>query len=175
MNEQCKTVNVSTLGKASLSAVLLAAILLVSVVLPAEYNIDPLGMGKTLGLTALASPPAVAPIMLPSDGENRKDNVTLTIPAGGELEYKLAITQYGKLSYQWQAKEGELSFDFHGEPQGDTTGYFESYALSVGKEISGSLIAPFTGSHGWYWKNNGDKPVTVQLTIAGVYNIIGVK
>lgn len=166
----------ATLWKASFSAAILAAIVLLGAVLPAEYGIDPTGLGKMLGLNALAAPPKANIAMnIPTDGKSRKDSVSLTIPAGGEMEYKLAMAQYAKLQYQWQAENGELAFDFHGEPQGDTTGYFESYALSVGKEISGSLTAPFTGSHGWYWKNNSTTPVTVTLTMAGVYDIIGVK
>lgn len=166
----------ATLWKASFSATVLAAVVFVGAVLPAEYGIDPTGLGKTLGLSTLAAPPKATPmITAPTDGKSRKDSVSLTIPAGGEMEYKLAMVQYAKLQYQWQAANGELVFDFHGEPQGDTTGYFESYASSVGKEISGSLTAPFTGSHGWYWKNNGTTPVTITLMIAGVYDIIGVK
>lgn len=50
------TVSSKTLIKASFSAVILAAIALVSLILPAEYNIDPTGVGKALGLTALAQP-----------------------------------------------------------------------------------------------------------------------
>ncbi len=166
----------ATLWKASISATVLAAVLLMTVVLPAEYGIDPTGLGHALGLSALAAPAKSAPaINAPTDGKSHKDTVSLTIPAGGEMEYKLAITQYGKLQYQWRTDGGELAYDFHGEPQGDTTGYFESYALSVGKEISGSLTAPFTGSHGWYWQNKSSTPVTVQLTTVGVYDIIGIK
>ena len=166
----------TTLWKASISAIAVAAVLLVTVVLPAEYGIDPTGVGETLGLTALAAPSTVTSVInAPTDGKTRKDTVSLTIPAGGEMEYKLAIAQYGKLQYQWRTDGGELAYDFHGEPKGDTTGYFESYALSVGKEISGSLTAPFEGSHGWYWKNNGTTPVTITLTVAGIYEIIGVK
>lgn len=166
----------ATLWKASFSATALAAVLFVGVVLPAEYGIDPTGFGKMLGLSALATSSKATPVInTPTDINSRKDTVNLTIPPGGEMEYKLAIAQYGKLHYQWRAEGGDVEFDFHGEPKNDTTGYFESYALSVGKEISGSLTAPFEGSHGWYWKNHGTTPVTINLTMAGVYNIIGVK
>jgi hypothetical protein len=43
-----------------------------------------------------------------------------------------------------------LYFDLHGEPQGDTTGYFESYAIATLRAMKGSFTSPFSGSHGWY-------------------------
>ena len=48
------TVSTKTLVKASISAVVVAAIALVTFILPAEYNIDPTGIGNKLGLTELA-------------------------------------------------------------------------------------------------------------------------
>ncbi|MCP4057734.1 MAG: hypothetical protein GY738_10545, partial [Pseudoalteromonas sp.] len=63
----------------------------------------------------------------------------------------------------------------HGEPAGDTTGYFESYAIANLSEMKGSFTAPFGGSHGWYWKNNSDNPVAIQLLVKGQYKVIGLK
>ena len=40
--------SVATLIKASIAAVIIATIALVLVILPAEYNIDPTGIGKAL-------------------------------------------------------------------------------------------------------------------------------
>lgn len=44
----------STLGKASLAALASSAVILTIFVLPAEYGIDPTGIGKSIGLTAMA-------------------------------------------------------------------------------------------------------------------------
>jgi hypothetical protein len=41
--------------------------------------------------------------------------------------------------------------------------------------MKGSFTSPFDGSHGWYWKNNSDKPVAVQLIVEGRYEVIGLK
>ena len=38
-------------------------------------------------------------------------------------------------------------------------------------EASGTLTAPFSGIHGWYWENVGDQEITVTLTSAGYYNM----
>ena len=47
-------------GKGLLATVLvtavIAAIVLVTIVLPAEYNVDPTGIGRMLGLTSLSDP-----------------------------------------------------------------------------------------------------------------------
>lgn len=43
--------------KSVLAAIGVAAIVLIAFVLPAEYGIDPLGVGRALGLTAIHAPP----------------------------------------------------------------------------------------------------------------------
>ncbi|MCH8313601.1 MAG: hypothetical protein IID17_11515 [Nitrospinae bacterium] len=68
-----------------------------------------------------------------------------------------------------------LFFDFHGEPQGDTTGYFESYTVSTANNARGSFTASFEGSHGWYWGNKGQINIVVTLKTEGNYKIIGIK
>ena len=61
MNNSANPVQSSkTLVKATLTAALLAAVLLVTVILPAEYNLDPTGLGKSLGLTKLAVSEAIS-------------------------------------------------------------------------------------------------------------------
>jgi hypothetical protein len=62
--------------------------------------------------------------------------------------------------------------EFHAEPDGAPRGYAETYEMADGKsEASGTLTAPFSGIHGWYWENKGTEPVTVTLTSAGYYNM----
>lgn len=36
------------------------------------------------------------------------------------------------------------------------------------REAAGTFTAPFAGAHGWYWKNTGRQPVTVQVSVVGV-------
>lgn len=171
----------ATLVKASIAASALAAVVLTTCILPAEYGIDPLGAGKTLGLTALSGAQAtpqqevllVQPQLDRGSKPERQDQVSITIPAGKGLEYKLLMDQYAHLEYEWQTSGTPLYFDFHGEPEGDTTGYFESFAITTSDKVKGSLTTPFAGSHGWYWKNRSSKPVEVTLTIKGNYTIKG--
>ena len=65
---------------------------------------------------------------------------------------------------------GPVKVDMHGEPPnaGDEefTSYWEERQLS---SAQGSFTAPFTGKHGWYWRNKGETPVTVKLRTSGFY------
>ena len=36
-------------------------------------------------------------------------------------------------------------------------------------EAQGSFTAPFAGTHGWYWRNKGETPVTVTVKTTGFY------
>jgi hypothetical protein len=167
--------SVATLIKASIAAVIIASAALVLVILPAEYNIDPTGIGKTLQLTSIAEAAEVAtvaevPPVKPSVAE-RSDTVTIEIPANKGLEYKLLMEKYAHIEYEWSTDGEALYFDFHGEPRGDTTGYFESFAITTSNNMKGTLTTPFAGSHGWYWKNTTDTPVIVTLSIKGSYVI----
>lgn len=168
-----------TLIKATLIAIAVSAIALVLVILPAEYNIDPTGVGNKLGLSVLAGSTDTTPMATESgnqsDGVTTQQIIEITVPAKKGIEYKLQINQYDKLSYEWITDGTAIYFDLHGEPEGDTTGYFESYAIATLDGMKGSFTAPFTGSHGWYWKNTSDKPVNIQLIIDGHFQIIGLK
>jgi hypothetical protein len=97
------------------------------------------------------------------------------VPAGEGIEYKFRMNQHDKLFYEWITDGEPLYFDLHGEPEGNTTGYFESYAIATLDSMEGSFTAPFTGSHGWYWKNTSTKPVAIQLIVNGQYQIIGLQ
>ena len=98
-----------------------------------------------------------------------QDTIIVTIPAGSDIEYKLQLAKGASLKYLWQTDQGDLFFDFHGEPEGDTTGYFKSYQKNTKPHSSGSLTTEFAGTHGWYWKNSNSFPVTITLNIDGQY------
>ena len=180
----------------SLIATLIASFVLIAFVLPAEYGIDPTGLGKKAGLTVLAEkanyPMQVMAIPLPTQklaeitcshasamaGGNSvegpwQDTVMITLPPNKGLEYKFHLTRGALFEYSWATDGTKLYFDFHGEPKGDKTGYFKSYKESIDDQSSGDLAAPFEGSHGWYWENKSKMPATIILNTKGSYRIIG--
>ena len=187
-------------------AALLATVILISAVLPAEYGIDPTGLGKMMGLTALSvqtkatsQPIAITcPVLPPQAAEvssqhqkqatnqatgskatqkqpqaQWQDSVKIRVPAGKGLEYKFHLLKGAALEYSWATDGAKLYFDFHGEPQGDKTGYFKSFKESTDNQASGALTAPFEGPHGWYWENKTRSPVTILLNTKGSYHILG--
>jgi len=107
--------------------------------------------------------------------DHQSDTINITIPARGDKEYKLSIEKGASLTYTWKTDNDKLFFDFHGEPAGDTTGFFQSYKKNTASESTGTLSAPFTGTHGWYWKNNSASPVTVMLDVEGQYQRLDLK
>jgi hypothetical protein len=99
-----------------------------------------------------------------------QDTITISIPARGEIEYKLLIDEGNTLEYTWKTDGARLFYDFHGEPTGGAEGYFESFEKRTDSRAGGELVATFTGTHGWYWDNNsGTEPVTIELKIKGKY------
>lgn len=98
-----------------------------------------------------------------------QDTITVNIPAHGETEYKLMLAKGGAFDFNWRLDKGIVYFDFHGEPKGDTSGYFESFKTAMDAQSSGSLTAGFEGTHGWYWKNDNDFPVEITLNVKGDY------
>ncbi|MBU3018214.1 hypothetical protein KO519_11020 [Paraglaciecola agarilytica] len=170
-------VSTKTLVKSTIAATIIAAVVFVCFILPAEYNIDPTHIGHKLGLTALAHHEDEPTLAAQGSAvtEQGQQVVEVTVPAGKGIEYKFHMNQYDKMTYEWLTDGEPLYFDLHGEPEGDTTGYFESYAIATLSEMKGSFTAPFTGSHGWYWKNTSEQPVTIQLIVKGQYTVIGLK
>ena len=114
--------------------------------------------------------PAVAAEQAVATGQaQRADTIAIVIPARGSKEYKLEVGQGSAFEYTWNTDGGELFYDFHGEPAGDTTGYFKSYEKNTASAASGTLTASFDGTHGWYWKNKSSSPVSIELNLKGSY------
>ncbi len=194
-----------SLINASLAAVLLAVVILFAAVLPAEYGIDPTGLGKKMGLTTLSETTqkthSVSVLNCNKPGQSLaentaktvaanpdsdiqaienvneikwKDTVKIVIPPKKGLEYKFALVKGAVLKYSWLTDGTPIYFDFHGEPKGETNGYFKSYQEMKGGETNGALTAPFEGIHGWYWENDTNQPITIQLSTLGNYEILGI-
>ena len=175
-----------SLVKATAIAAVTAGVLLVTTILPAEYGIDPTGLGKSMGLTALTaanvtepeggSAPAsvellgaaIGPVWK-SDVGFRSDKMSLTLMPRQGAEIK-AIMQAGEnFVFHWEVEGGDVSFDMHGEPPNGGDDFTSFWVGRNETKASGSFEAPFEGTHGWYWQNNGTDPVTVHLTTAGYY------
>ena len=167
------------------AALLLAGVLLVTVILPAEYAVDPLGTGAKLGLLELGetgkqvaaleagkgSAPSGVPILAPQEKAFAQETVTFQVKPKEGFEYKYRLEKGEALLYSWSAS-APMNAEFHAEPDGAPRGYAQSYEKKDGMTgASGTLTAPFSGIHGWYWQNTTGQDQTVTLTTAGYYNL----
>ena len=154
---------------ATLTAIAAGLVTLVTVIMPAEYNIDPTGIGARLGLTALSPEQLIEAPSALSDPANIDGLTTLVIPAGSGKEFKLEMTEGSQVDFEWITDGVSIYVDTHGEPFNDTSGYFKSYVITTTSEMKGSFTAPFAGTHGWYFRNDSQQDITVQLFFEGQY------
>lgn len=165
--------------KATVTATACAAVLLVVAVLPAEYGIDPTGVGQRLGLLALhaartsAVPPAAAaPAVVVTRTETpfQIGEMELTLQPAKGAEIKAAMASGQSFVFTWTAEGGVVDFDMHGEPLRARKDEFTSYWRDRDRLSGhGTFTAPFAGTHGWYWYNAGPASVTIRVKVGGYY------
>lgn len=188
-NIQSKAPSTRRLVKATALSIAVAGILLVTTVLPAEYGIDPTGIGSWLGLDVLAgtaeaaelppttqveldavgqpAKPVEAGVVSKREGKYRSETLSLTLPPGKGGEIKAAMKTGDGMVFHWSAN-GDVATDMHGERTGAAKDEYTSYWIEkVQRQASGSFTAPFDGTHGWYWLNRSREPVTVQVEVTG--------
>lgn len=220
------------LNRGTLLAVVGATAILVVAVLPAEYGIDPTGLGRVLGLTPMgemkqadaemeaaeatpvvvadAAPPAAGPAAglspagtdaspatpaaaqpapaqpatapaavaapaattvaksAPSAPAEQRGEVAITLAPNQGREVKALMKAGDSFRYDWKTDGAEVRFELHGERVGASDA-FTSYEKGVSTGQSGNFTAPFDGTHGWYWRNRTDKPVTITVTATGTF------
>lgn len=178
-------------------AVTIAIIILLTAVLPAEYGIDPTGIGKALRLTTLNSskveapvnvaaaialqpapvaPPAIAQLQSFTVAKSvtplRSDEMTLALQPSEGVEVKASMRKGEQFVFNWTVEGGKVNFDMHGEPPGKDDKFTSYWKATQQTEAQGAFVAPFDGTHGWFWRNRGDQPVTVKLKVSGFYEKI---
>lgn len=171
----------SQLGLQVLGAAVLGTVLTLTVILPSEYGLDPTGFGALTGLNKLSQPPEVivetrftAPpeIARMEQAPMREDVIEVPIGAFGRTlgatEYKVTLEEGQTLVYSWKAT-APILFEFHGHttPTDGSPAEVMEYGKGTATEGSGSLTAPLSGIHGWYFAN----PTFEDVTLAGFYTL----
>lgn len=169
--------------KATALALTAAGAILVVAVLPAEYGKDLTGLGQVLGLTDLSTPhapveqseQAAVPMPAPAAAVTRSavpfnsDEMSLVLQPGEGAEIKALMRGGESFVFSWTTDGGPVNFDMHGE-RPNAGDEFSSYWKDRGRSSGhGSFTAPFDGSHGWYWRNRGEQPVTVRVKLSGFF------
>ncbi len=165
----------SGIGLAAVAAV-------VMFVLPAEYGIDPTGVGAATGLIKIAepdNPEFEAGLTRMENEEVLLLSETTPAPEPGAtdvweyelapfegIEFKYTIPQGARVAFRWEGSE-PLEYDMHAHPFDGGVEKTESYSIDDAQMMQGVYIAPFTGIHGWYWQNRSLDPVTLRLEATG--------
>ena len=182
----------------ALLAVVAATVLLVTVVLPAEYGIDPTGIGRVLGLTQMGEIKATLAREAEQDQKsNLQTSPTIqTAPSAATPQQSQATpTAIGSAAHRDEMtvtlKPGEAveiklemkagaKVRYEWTSAGGTVNYdmhadspqINYHGYKKGQQTerdSGELVAAFEGKHGWFWRNRGTDEITVTLRTDGEY------
>lgn len=188
--------------RSTILAAVAAVIILVTIILPAEYGIDPTKIGRMLGLaemgeikSQLAEEAEADRLMkletAPPNGEQSSllQQVLALIVSSAQAqtmgdwqdEFEFTLTPGQGLEYKLVMKEGataEFSWIVEGgvvnyDLHGDGSGQDISY--EKGRAVpghEGEIQAAFTGNHGWFWRNRGSNDVVVTVYLKGDYSEI---
>ncbi len=171
-----------------------AVVILATVILPAEYGIDPTGAGRVLGLAEMGeikqelADEAEQDSLIHGDQSSGliedvlglfvgtahaqdawKDTVTFTLAPGEYTEVKLNMDKSDTAEYAWTAEGGRINFDLHAHGSGQSIDYEKGRGKTSG---DGSFEAPFAGEHGWFWRNRDEADVTITLQLKGTYRAL---
>lgn len=186
------TLKPKTLALVVGGGLLAGTLIVVGFILPAEYHMDPLGVGKLTGIARLWAPAETKVDTNSSSGPLAREyetgfrTDTIEIPLtdflggakGSELEYKVRMKKDATLIYEWEVIGAERNDDFHYDFHGHTTPpkgeamTVASYKQDYGLRAQGALVAPFDGIQGWQFSNSSEKPVVVRLKIGGFYDLV---
>ena len=150
--------------RASLIATGMAAVLLVTVVLPAEFDVDLLGVGGLFGIRGLSVEKEQD--LHRQQGQLRLEERTFVLEPFESVEYKYELADEAGLVYEWRAS-AEVVHDFHAEPDGAEAGFAVSFIAGRDAAGAGTFVAPFAGVHGWFWENRSGAEVRVELSASG--------
>jgi hypothetical protein len=164
--------------RATAFAVVAAGLVTATIVAPAEYGVDPTGIGTRLGLrrsnisSAPVAPEAGATVA-PDAEPFRTDQLQVTLAWGEDVEIKATMRKGQSLVFSWESSGGPVNVDMHGEPLSAENGEAMSYAKAEDQlRAHGTFRAPFDGKHGWYWENYNENPVTITVRTSGFYSKI---
>ena len=188
--------SIGKLIKSTILAIFIATIILVSVVLPAEYGIDPLGIGRMIGLAkmgeikvSLAREAALEqkstpenlmvkieplknsePVKVEDDNKIvlKSDKFTITLKPNEGKEIKLTMAKGATVDYLWYTDGGIANFDAHADSKKLQIKY-HNYEKGKLEKSEGTMEAAFEGNHGWFWRNRTSETMQVTLEVNGNY------
>ncbi|WP_066625605.1 transmembrane anchor protein [Brevundimonas vesicularis] len=190
----------SELLKSTGIAAVVAAVITVTIVMPAEYGVDPTRIGSVFGLTemgrikvslakeaeadaamdaqiAAGGAVPVAPAATVSPAATQPLPPT---PAGGRADQTVITLEPDQGAEIKLVMEEGATARFTWTSSGGRINFdthadrpglsYHGYGKGSASEQTGELTAAFTGSHGWFWRNRTGEPVTITLRTEGAYS-----
>ena len=148
-------------------SVIVSIVLLFVVILPAEFDIDPLGTGAALNLLGMTDERRAQGYYSQGKGF-RKHDATFELAPFESVEIKYRLEQSSSIMFAWSA-DSEIVWDLHAEPDIGPKGFAESFGAGRAVDSYGNYIAPFTGIHGWFFENRHTESVSVHITTVGFF------
>lgn len=113
-----------------------------------------------------------------SDVPFRSDTVTIEVGGlienFGTLEYKISMNEGDVMVYSWTASE-PIHYEFHGHDEivpGQPVTGVHWYRIEDAVTSYGSLVAPVSGIHGWYFANPSfEDTIEIELKLSGYYRL----
>lgn len=104
-------------------------------------------------------------------GPYRSESVQVVLQPSQRTEIKAVMQQDQVLTYQWIAS-APVYVDFHGHDPDDDSYWYRYREQEQGMSSFGSLVAPVSGEHGWYYRNDTDTEVVIDLRVTGYFDSV---
>jgi hypothetical protein len=131
-----------------------------------------------LTLSACSGGSSDDPIAMPDasdfqrhSGPFRSEQVEIVLQPTERTEFKAVMAEDQMMMYQWYSLS-PVYVDFHGHDPDDDSYWYRYEEQNAATSSYGSLKAPVTGEHGWYFRNDGDREVVIQLRVAGYFDSV---
>lgn len=104
-------------------------------------------------------------------GPFRSESVQIVLQPTQRTEVKAVMREDQAIMYQW-VSSAPVYVDFHGHDPDDDSYWYRYREQEAGMSSFGSLVAPVTGEHGWYYRNDTDTELVIDLRVTGYFDRI---
>lgn len=133
---------------------------------PQQTAAAPAPVAAPLPSIAPAAPATETVVASIPTGPQWRDEVTFVLTPMQGTEYKLVMDAGAVANFEVIVNGGVVNYDAHGEGNGQSVTYNQVRGITGD---TGRLTPPFTGTHGWFFRNRGNSDVTVTLRTSGQY------
>lgn len=102
-------------------------------------------------------------------GPARSESTQIILQPGDRTEVKAVMNADQVITYQWVSNL-PVYVDFHGHEPGESNIWYRYREQEAGMSSFGSLVAPVSGEHGWYYRNDSPSEVIIDLRVDGYFD-----